>query len=75
MMVSAFATQRLSYTSCRGGSSPPHNALCCFHHSLKTFLLLSGAAPEPRSGAAGQDALNGAVVKSSEYPGAHFELP
>jgi len=50
------------------------DALCCFHHPLQGLAISSGAAAEPGSNTAREDALNGAPVKVSESFCRHAKL-
>ena len=46
-----------------GGELAADDALCCLHHPLEGFAISSGAAAEPGSDAAREDAFIGAPVE------------
>ena len=46
-----------------GGELAADDALCCLHHPLEGFAISSGAAAEPGSDVAREDAFIGAPVE------------
>jgi len=49
-----------------GGEMAADDALRCLHHPMEGLVISSGAAAEPGSNAAREDALNGIPVRVSE---------